>query len=90
MHVQHWLNKISKFAFYLAAFVPKFWWYQLTKWRVFLYVSTVQELLEAEAANAKSIEEEIEEERAKVDAKTPITEQVFDLWRMLLAGVLGG
>ena len=40
----------------------------------------MQELLEAEAANAKSIEEEIEEERAKVDAKTPITEQVFDLW----------
>ena len=34
-----------------------------------------QELLEAEAANSKSIEDVIEEERAKVDARTPITEE---------------
>ena len=36
----------------------------------------MKELLELEAKNAKSIEEEIEEERQKVDAKTPITETV--------------
>jgi hypothetical protein len=40
-------------------------------------VSPVQELLEAEAANVKPIEDEIDEERRKVDAKTPITEQVI-------------
>ena len=34
-----------------------------------------QELLEAEAANSKAIEDVIEEERAKVDARTPITEE---------------
>lgn len=33
-------------------------------------------LLEEEAKNAKTIEEEIEEERQKVDAKTPITQSV--------------
>lgn len=38
-------------------------------------------MLEEEAANKKSIEEEIEEERAKVDAKTPITQAVFEQWR---------
>ena len=37
----------------------------------------MKELLELEAKNAKSIEEEIEEERQKVDAKTPITETVW-------------
>lgn len=37
----------------------------------------MQELLEAEAANVKPIEDEIDEERRKVDAKTPITEQVI-------------
>ena len=31
----------------------------------------MQELLEAEAANVKPIEEEIEDERRKVEAKTP-------------------
>ena len=36
----------------------------------------VQELLEAEAANVKPIEDEIEDERRKVEAKTPITEEV--------------
>jgi hypothetical protein len=36
----------------------------------------MKELLEAERANAPSIEEEIEAERAKVDARTPITEDV--------------
>ena len=38
-----------------------------------------QELLEAEAANSKAIEDVIEEERAKVDARTPITEEVRPL-----------
>jgi hypothetical protein len=38
--------------------------------------SQMKELLEAEKANAPSIEEEIEAERAKVDARTPITEEV--------------
>ena len=37
---------------------------------------STQELLEAEAANIKPIEEEIEDERRKVEAKTPITEEV--------------
>jgi hypothetical protein len=41
----------------------------------------MKELLEQEAANKKSIEEIIEEERAKVDAKTPITEEVFAAWK---------
>ena len=36
----------------------------------------MKELLELEAKNAVSIEEEIENERKKVDAKTPITEEV--------------
>ncbi len=35
--------------------------------------------MEAEAANSKSIEEVIEEERAKVDARTPITEEARPL-----------
>lgn len=39
--------------------------------------SQMKELLELEAKNAISIEEEIENERKKVDAKTPITEEVF-------------
>lgn len=43
--------------------------------------SQMKELLEQEAANKKSIEEIIEEERAKVDAKTPITEEVFTAWK---------
>lgn len=38
--------------------------------------SQMKELLELEKANAPTIEEEIEAERAKVDARTPITEQV--------------
>ena len=38
--------------------------------------SQMKELLELEAKNAVSIEEEIENERKKVDAKTPITEEV--------------
>ena len=37
----------------------------------------MKELLELEAKNAISIEEEIENERKKVDAKTPITEEVM-------------
>ena len=39
--------------------------------------SQMKELLELEAKNAISIEEEIENERKKVDAKTPITEEVL-------------
>ena len=44
----------------------------------FRYVlkSQMKALLEEEAKNAKTIEEEIEDERRKVDAKTPITESV--------------
>ncbi len=42
--------------------------------------SQMKELLEAEKANAPSIEEEIEAERAKVDARTPITEEVRNRW----------
>ena len=41
-----------------------------------LGISRLQELLEAEAANTRPIEDLIEEERSKVDAKTPITEVV--------------
>lgn len=43
--------------------------------------SQMKALLEEEAANAKTVEEEIEEERAKVEAKTPITEEVFQKWK---------
>ncbi|WIA09861.1 hypothetical protein OEZ85_010075 [Tetradesmus obliquus] len=42
--------------------------------------SQMKELLELERANAKDIAEVIEEERAKVEARTPITEQVFAAW----------
>ncbi|KAF6251009.1 hypothetical protein COO60DRAFT_693819 [Scenedesmus sp. NREL 46B-D3] len=42
--------------------------------------SQMKELLEQERANAKDIAEVIEEERAQVDARTPITEQVFGAW----------
>lgn len=38
--------------------------------------SQMKELLEEEAKNAKDITEVIEEQRQKVDAKTPITEEV--------------
>ena len=41
----------------------------------------LQELLAEEAANRKDIEDVIEEERAKVDAKTQITQEVFLQWR---------
>lgn len=41
----------------------------------------MKELLAEEAANRKDIEDVIEEERAKVDAKTPITQEVFLRWR---------
>lgn len=39
-------------------------------------IMRMQELLEQEAENRKAIEDIIEEERRKVDAKTPITEEV--------------
>lgn len=42
--------------------------------------SQMKELLEQEAANVKDAAESIEEERAKVDAKTPITEETFRQW----------
>lgn len=32
-------------------------------------------------ANKKDTAEEIEEERAKVEARTPITQEVFKMWR---------
>lgn len=40
----------------------------------------MKELLEEEAANRRDVAEVIEEERAKVDAKTPITQEVFAKW----------
>ena len=43
--------------------------------------SQMKQLLEEEAANKKSVEEEIEEERAQNDAKTPITQEVFAKWK---------
>lgn len=43
--------------------------------------SQMKQLLEEEAANKKSVEEEIEEERAHIDAKTPITQEVFAKWK---------
>jgi len=43
--------------------------------------SQMKELIAEEAANRKDIEDVIEEERAKVDAKTPITQDVFLGWR---------
>ena len=45
----------------------------------------LQELLEAELADRKPIEDEIEEERRKVDAHTPITLQVRLLWAPMSA-----
>ena len=45
------------------------------------YGGTLQELMAEEAANRKDIEDMIEEERAKVDAKTAITQDVFLNWR---------
>jgi len=43
--------------------------------------SQMKELLAAEAAAAPAIEDQIEAERAKVDARTPITAEVFKKWR---------
>ena len=43
--------------------------------------SQMKELLAAEAAAAPNIEDQIEAERAKVDARTPITAEVFAKWR---------
>lgn len=47
----------------------------------YLLKSQIKELLDAEAAALPSIEETIEEERAKVDAKTKINEEIFRRWR---------
>ena len=52
-----------------------------TQKRVSSCDSVMQELLAEEAANRKDIEDVIEEERAKVDAKTQITQDVFLQWR---------
>ena len=41
-----------------------------------IILGSVQELIAEEAANRQDIEDAIEEERAKVDAKTPITQTV--------------
>lgn len=43
--------------------------------------SQMKQLLEEEVANKKSVEEEIEDERATVEAKTPITQDVFEKWK---------
>ncbi|KAJ9506511.1 hypothetical protein QJQ45_019621 [Haematococcus lacustris] len=43
--------------------------------------SQMKELLEEEARNTKDIAEQIEEERAKIEARTPITPEVFKAWR---------
>lgn len=43
--------------------------------------SQMKELLAAEAASAPAIEDQIEAERAAVDARTPITAEVFAKWR---------
>ena len=48
-------------------------------WCRYVLKSQMKELLELEAKNAISIEDEIEMERKKVDAKTPITEEVCNL-----------
>eukprot|EP00983_Pelagomonas_calceolata_P093625 1157795-Pelagomonas_calceolata.AAC.7 len=37
--------------------------------------------MRAQKANKKDAAEEIEEERAKVEARTPITQDVFKMWR---------
>lgn len=42
--------------------------------------SQMKELLEEEARNQKDMTELIEEERSKVDGKTPITQEVFLAW----------
>ncbi len=47
----------------------------------FVLKSQMKQLLEEESANKITVEEEIEEERAKVDAQTPITEEVFMKWK---------
>jgi hypothetical protein len=46
--------------------------------------SQMKQLLDEETANKISVEEEIEEERAKVDAKTPINEETFAKWKVEL------
>lgn len=43
--------------------------------------SQMKQLLEEESANKITVEEEIEEERAKVDPQTPITEEIFMKWK---------
>lgn len=43
--------------------------------------SQMKELLEAEAANKPAVEDVIEEARKAVEARTPLTHEVFDKWR---------
>lgn len=59
---------------YIDLDVFLYWPYLLCR---YVLKSQMKELLELEAKNAISIEEEIENERKKVDAKTPITEEVL-------------
>lgn len=46
----------------------------------YILKSQMRELLEEEARNVKDVVEVIEEERAKINAVTPMTEQVFKEW----------
>ncbi|KAG2444374.1 hypothetical protein HXX76_001130 [Chlamydomonas incerta] len=46
----------------------------------YILKSQMKELLEEEARNAKDIAESIEEERAKVVARTPVTQATFSAW----------
>lgn len=56
--------------------------------RRYVLKSQMKELLELEAKNAISIEEEIEIERKKVDAKTPITEEASLIQLLAFIGSL--
>jgi len=47
----------------------------------------MKELLEAEAANRPAVEDEIEEARKAVEARTPLTHEVFNRWRADAAAV---
>ena len=47
--------------------------------------SQMKELLEEEAKNAKDVTEQIEEERSKVQARTPVTQETFKAWHAMKA-----
>ena len=46
----------------------------------YILKSQMKELLEEEARNVRDVADVIEEERAKVDGKTPINEATFQEW----------